>query len=161
MDQNMNKTSSKKYFITTITPALLLTVLIATGCKKEEADNWQLCSNCPVELIVGEYTGKADHVKKLDSLNYVTTRNKDAYLTITKTSTGISLQCGVVNLFGASFSGPYQNSYYITMPGFSSSLNCRVWRDGEKVKIAGTVKKLEGSGDTSELLDFEVYKKPN
>lgn len=140
---------------------LLISMLIAPACKKEEKDNWQLCSNCAVELIVGTYSGKADHVKKIDSINYVTTQNKDAYLTITKTSSGIALQCGVVNLFSASFSGPYQNSYFITLSGFSSSLNCRVWRDGENVKIAGTAKKLDSSGDTSELLDFEVYKKLN
>lgn len=137
----------------------LLSLLTVPACKKEEKDNWQLCSNCPVELIVGTYSGKADHIKKIDSINYVTTQNKDAYLTITKASTGIALQCGVVNLFSASFSGPYQNSYFIALPGFSSSLNCRVWHDGENVKIAGTAKKLDSSGDTSELLDFEVYKK--
>ncbi|HMM11126.1 MAG TPA: hypothetical protein PKE03_03420 [Bacteroidales bacterium] len=98
---------------------------------------------------------------RIDTLNYVTTRNKEAYLNIVKTSTGISLQCGVVNLFSASFSGSYQNSYFITLPGFGSSLNCRVWHDGEKVKIVGTAKKLDASGETSELLDFEVYKKLN
>jgi hypothetical protein len=136
-------------------------IVISAGCKKETKDSWQLCSNCPVELIAGNYKGKADHVKRLDTLNYITTRNNEAYMIISATSTGIAVQCGVINLFGASFSGSYQNSYYITLPGFSSNLNCRVWRDGDKVKIVGTAKKLDGMGETSELLDFEVYKTLN
>lgn len=138
---------------------LVVVVMFAYACKKEAQDNWQLCSQCPVELITGTYAGKADHVKRLDTANYVTTRGKDAYMTISATSSGVAVQCGVINLFGATFSGSYQNSYHLTMPGFSSSLNCRIWRDGEKVKIAGTAKKLDASGETTELLDFEVYKK--
>lgn len=133
-------------------------IIITLSCKKEVENNWELCSNCPTELLVGTYAGKAEHVKRLDTLNYVTTKDQDAYLTISATSSGISVQCGVVNLFGATFSGSYQNSYFISMTGFSSSLNCRVWRDGDKVKIVGTAKKLLSSGETSELLDFEVYK---
>lgn len=140
---------------------ILASFLFAPGCKKQDGDNWQLCGQCPVELIVGEYSGKADHIKRIDTLNYLTTRNKEAYLTIAQTSSGISLQCGVINLFNASFSGAYQNSYFITMPGLSSSFNSKVWRDGSRIKIVGTAKKLNSSGETLELLDFEVYKKLN
>lgn len=152
------KLTSTGIFQIIIATTFILGLLGAASCKKEVQDNWQLCSQCPAELIVGNYAGKADHVKRLDTANYVTTRGKEAYMIISATSSGIAVQCGVLNLFGASFSGIYQNSYYLTMPGFSSSLNCRIWRDGEKVKIAGTAKKLDASGETAELLDFEVYK---
>ena len=51
-----------------ITFQLLLIALIS--CKKEEV-NWAWCNDCNASLIVGEYEGKGDHYRYIDTINYV------------------------------------------------------------------------------------------
>ena len=49
---------------------LLIGVLLFSQCKKEEVDEWVLCTNCGLSSWVGNYEGYGDYYSD-DDLNRV------------------------------------------------------------------------------------------
>lgn len=142
-----------------VTASLFSLLLINLSCKKEEKNPWIWCSPCEIALLAGEYSGKATHYKYIDSLNYTETPNLDAYLNLGVSGSNVSVQCGIVNIYSASYFGHYQNTHYIEITGSFSRLSSIIWRRGEELKIVGTSRKFDSSGNTIELIDFEVIRK--
>lgn len=138
---------------------LFTIVLLPTpGCKKEK-ENWQWCNDCNSESIIGNYTGTATHFKyQNDTLEYIETKNQEAYLQILQEGSELKVQVGVVNLFGVNVSGQYKKTYYLTFSGSRINVSATIYKNEGKIKLVGTAKKLHPSGFTDEFLDFEVFK---
>lgn len=139
---------------------LFLPLLLLLSCKKEEAA-WQRCEPCSSELIVGEYSGRATHFRYSDSVNFVQTISHEVYLTVEEEGSALRLQTGVVNLFYASLSGLFSNTYYLSFAGANQQLNATIWLKDGQVRITGTVKKtavVNDQPELRELFDFEVVK---
>lgn len=145
--------------IVKITLGLLSLLMLSIGCKKEDKNPWEWCNPCQTDLIFGDYEGKATHYKYVDSLNFIETPNLNAYMSLGSSGNNVSVQCGVLNVFNASYFGLYQGTHYIEITGSFSRLSCVIWRKGDEIKIVGTSRKFDSSGNTNELIDFEVFRK--
>jgi len=140
---------------------ILLILAMISACKKEKTD-WERCTDCDAEQLVGAYAGSADYYRYTDSVNYVLTNSNEVYFNLSKGTSDLQIQTGVINLFSASFSGIYNNTYYISFASGSQNLNATIWKKEGELKITGQVKKMtlvQGKPQLSELFDFEVYKK--
>lgn len=128
------------------------------SCKKDTVP-WEWCSDCTSETLAGNYEGTAKHLKYLDTIRFVETRNNPTYLNITLDGGMMVVENGVINLFAQTISGGYNNTYYIEMASGQERFSANVYKSGNKIKILGTAKKLGSQGNVNQLLDFEVYKK--
>lgn len=137
---------------------LLMAIFILFSCKKEE--KWVWCSDCTLEKITGTYEGTANHLRYVDSINFIETKAKESYATLTEENGQLKAQIGIVNLFALSVTGDYTNEYYIEIPGNKSQLSAKIWKLGEQIKLIGTAKKYTNDGDIYELIDFELFKTP-
>ena len=150
----------KQYQIATFFLIVFFSVVLfsTSGCKPEK-ENWQWCNDCTSENIIGNYTGTATHYKyQNDTLEYIETKDQEAYLKISQEGNQLKVQVGVVNLFGVNISGLYNNTYYLTFTGSRTDFSATIYKNEGKIKLVGSAKKLHSSGYTEELLDFEVFK---
>ncbi|GAB1419810.1 hypothetical protein MASR2M12_25750 [Bacteroidales bacterium] len=137
-----------------------LLFFMATGCKKEK-ETWVWCSDCTIETLTGSYKGKANHLKYQNDSTYHKTTDKDVYANLSSQNSQLTVEIGIVNLFHMNFSGAYNNQYYIELPGSGGQFSAKILRHGEKIKLVGIAKKFHenhGIIETSELIDFEIYK---
>ncbi|NOU48027.1 MAG: hypothetical protein HOO86_13330 [Bacteroidales bacterium] len=134
----------------------MLLVLISS-CKKDEAE-WEWCTDCQQEAILGEYTGLANYLRFTDVENFIQKNNQEVTLSLKETSTGLQSATSVINVFYSSLSGTYDSSYYLQLAGNQQSFSAIIWRKENQIKLVGTIKKTDSEGEIREVLDFEVVR---
>jgi hypothetical protein len=134
-----------------------LLVVVISSCKKDEAD-WEWCTDCQQETIIGNYEGTASYLFFFGSDRFDRRDNIDAILTLSANSSGLQEATRVINLFYSSISGIYDSGYYIQLAGNQQSFSAIIWRKENQIKLVGTVKKTDSEGEIREVLDFEVIR---
>ena len=135
----------------------LLMLVLISSCKKDEAE-WEWCTDCQQEAILGEYSGLANYLRFTDVENFIQKNNQEVILKLSESGSGLLAFTSVVNLFSSSISGTYTDGYYLQFAGNSQTFTSTIWRKENQIKLVGTVKKTDSQGEVREVLDFEVVR---
>lgn len=136
---------------------IFLLLVVTSSCKKDKAD-WEWCTDCQQEAILGEYTGLANYLRFTDSVNFTQKNNQEVILKLNENGSGLLAFTSVINLFSSSISGTYTDGYYLQFAGNSQTFTSTIWRKENQIKLVGTVKKTDSEGEVREVLDFEVVR---
>ena len=136
---------------------VFLLVILAGSCKKDKAE-WEWCTDCKQETILGDYSGLANYLRFTDVENFIQKNNQEVILKLSESGSGLLAFTSVVNLFSSSISGTYTDGYYLQFAGNSQTFTSTIWRKENQIKLVGTVKKTDSEGEVREVLDFEVIK---
>lgn len=159
-----------KAYFKNIMHLLLIIILVIghSGCKKDEAPDWERCTDCSLEQITGTYIGKAT-LKEYDEESVLinTAHSDEAYLELSAFSNNsIGISVGVVNLFNASINAGWKSGEYTISSLSDGEFLAEIWRHGDQIKIKGINKRyselvLENDSVVlvlRSLFDFEVIK---
>ncbi len=136
---------------------LIFLGFLLASCQKD-TENWVWCEDCVKEEILGSYQGLAEYVRIIDSLH--TTRKEDQSISLVffEIETGLRSEASVPGIFQSVNFYEYSSGPYLNSNSFGKSLTATVYRSNEKLKIVGVFKSIDTEGNTTEYVDFEVYK---